>query len=179
MKNQGFTLIELLVVVLIIGILAAIAVPQYQKAVLKTKLHTGLPLVKALYQSQKSYQLATGKFANDIDLLDISIPKNSSCRKAGDGSYSRYLCDFGAVGIYDNLSNVQFIVPNTIAYLQFVKDIKYNKWNSVMDAKEGQIWCFAEKSNKIANDICKSMGGEYFNTDTGTTPPVWTRYIIK
>ena len=74
MKNQAFTLIELLVVVLIIGILAAIALPQYQKAVLKSHMTTGLPLVKAVYDAQQVYKLSTGKYATDIDDLDVSVP---------------------------------------------------------------------------------------------------------
>ena len=59
-KRRGFTLIELLVVVVIIGILAAVAVPQYQKTVIKTRIAEAKVMFKALHRAHTLCRLDTG-----------------------------------------------------------------------------------------------------------------------
>jgi len=73
-QRLGFTLIELLVVVLIIGILAAVAVPQYQKAVEKSKAAQAQTLLKSVYQAAQAYKLATGNWPTNFDELAVEIP---------------------------------------------------------------------------------------------------------
>ena len=176
MKNKiscmkGFTLIELLVVVLIIGILAAVALPQYEKAVLKANLHKGVPLVESLYQAQQTYMLANGDFATDIDDLDITVPVDNSCHKIQTNSISRYECDWGKIGILDSFSNVQYQAKTgTVAYLHYLKDFE----SGGLERKKGEVWCFAKTSNKAANSVCTSMGGVLGNSTTS-----WTRYKIR
>ena len=72
MKNKlGFTLLELLVVVLIIGILAAIALPQYRKAVAKSELAQLVNVVKTISHAHERYYLTYGSYTNKISNLDI------------------------------------------------------------------------------------------------------------
>jgi type IV pilus assembly protein PilE len=73
-NKKAFTLIELLVVVLIIGILAAIALPQYRLAVEKARAVEGLTLGKALIAAQEMYYLTYGKYAEKFNDLDIVCP---------------------------------------------------------------------------------------------------------
>ena len=72
--NKGFTLIELLVVVLIIGILASIALPQYQKTVEKSKATQALTLLNSLGQAQTAYRLSSGQAAEKFEELGVEIP---------------------------------------------------------------------------------------------------------
>ena len=69
----GFTLIELLVVVLIIGILAAVALPQYEKAVLKSRVAGAFAKLEALDKAQTVYRMANGRYTTDLEALDLDL----------------------------------------------------------------------------------------------------------
>ena len=71
-NNKGFTLIELLVVVLIIGILAAMAMPQYFKAVERSRMSEAVTLLGTIAQAQQRKYLQMNRYASKYKGLDVS-----------------------------------------------------------------------------------------------------------
>ena len=88
---RGFTLIELLVVVLIIGILAAIALPQYNKAVTKSRLAAIKPVLSAVKSAEEMYYLEHGSYTQYTQSLADTLDIGFSCRTVQDGSVLK--CD--------------------------------------------------------------------------------------
>lgn len=81
MNKKGFTLIELLVVVLIIGVLSAVALPQYTTAIEKSRATEALTLSGAVRYAAERYYLQKDVWPTNENLkkLDIELPKNASC----------------------------------------------------------------------------------------------------
>ncbi len=150
MNSRAFTLIELLVVVLIIGILAAIALPQYTKAVEKARLATWMPFVRFIYDAEEAYFLANGTYTDDLEALGIQPPA-SDCTHVTNNEYGKfYKCTGYSIGVWNN-SNAQYQTSN-IAYLQQFNQMEVRG----ITYKKGERWCFS-KTEKHRN-ICKSLG---------------------
>jgi len=73
-NNAGFTLVELLVTVLIIGILAAVAVTQYDKAVILVRASEIKTLVRAMAKAQDAYYMENEAYPDSFDELAIDVP---------------------------------------------------------------------------------------------------------
>ena len=165
-KNKGFTLIEMLVVVLIIGILAGIALPQYKNAVMKARVASILPIMRRWHDGMIEFKLRTGSyFIGDFPDGDYESPNGSDVganwpsdwKKTGDDTPCEdfYACyndywscatndnDDGSIGC--NYKDIFEIVMTQ------VEEANYCEGNN-----EGKTIClpFDDEGEKI----CKSLG---------------------
>lgn len=148
---KGFTLIELLVVVLIIGILASVALPQYQAAVAKSRLSALIPNVRALKDGLELYYLSNGAYPSDPSPslgFDISVMPECS----GSDTTSWIICPNNI--FYDRLD---YGVPTAAGINANVK-LAYLLWLDY-SPHPGEARCIASSGNAAANKVCKSMGG--------------------
>ena len=77
-KKRGFTLIELLIVVVILGVLAAVGVPQYGKAVEKSKQAEAFQWLGYTRSAELRYYDLNDKFTTSTTELEITLPPDAN-----------------------------------------------------------------------------------------------------
>ena len=146
-SSEGFTLLELLVVIVIIGILAGIALPQYKMAVAKSRYSTIMNLAKSIAQAEERYFLTNGSYTNKLSALDIDIPNGYNNPTSSEYCYDWGGCLLDAVSVrcsnFSAKSQITIYLRNGDAH------------NLVRGFMFCDSWSF--DGNDFSNKLCKNI----------------------
>lgn len=162
-NKKGFTLLELLVVVLIIGILASIALPQYQMAVTKSRVASMLPLMRRWKDALMEYKLQHGSYIQEngerpsADILGVNWPNDWGCDDLGNlGCGNDYWYCYA-----NEEGNGQIYCDHTISDTSAFSINMYQADDILYEDFRGMMTCSGYGTE--VHKICKALGGTLVN----------------
>ena len=157
-NNKGFTLIELLVVVLIIGILAAMAMPQYFKAMERSRMTEAVTLLANIAQAQQRKYMQINAYAKNYSGLDVARKGATGGNYCTKGTYADSKCGKGngfLVSLEQTDTDLTLNKGNAVAKRVGPGTLQY-QYNLVRYYNGEGTQCNAENKNgaELCMDFC-------------------------
>ena len=177
MNKKAFTLLELLVVILIIGILAAIALPKYQLARDKAEFAKYQAMVSSLRNAYNEYFLTHGQGTSKFDDLFLTMP--SDFTQVYKDSYLRCVQNSNMFCCMSKSTDYRYgsinCGKNDLSVIYSITLLDLNN-----TPVEGRGLCLSEVDNTRANRLCNAIGtkGNKGNTWTPEGPSPVNSYQV-